>query len=635
MVRAESGEILDQRSAPLGEASDQRREAVVRFAGDSGDGMQLAGREFTKSAGLSGADLMTFPDFPAEIRAPAGTRAGVSGFQIHFAADQVFTHGDQVDVLIAMNPAALAVNLADLAPGGLLLLNRDSFTTRNLKKAGYEEDPLEGDSLKAYRCHAISITKQTLEVLRGVGLNQRAATLCKNFYALGLVFWLFDRPLETTLTWIGTRFAKEPARLEANQRALRAGYHFGETAGLFSHQLRVPPASIAPGKYRNLSGNEALGLGLLSAAELSGLELFLASYPITPASDLLHFLSKQKALGVKSFQAEDEIAAICAAIGASYAGGLGVTSTSGPGMALKGEALGLAVMMELPLIVCNVQRGGPSTGLPTKTEQADLLQALFGRNGESPLPVIAARSPSDCFEVAIDAVRIAIQTMSPVVLLSDGSLANGAEPWRIPDIETLTPIPARFHPPGSDFMPYQRDDALARPWALPGSAGLEHRLGGLEKEELTGNVSYDPENHERMVKLRQEKVDRLARALPEAMCLEHFGPTHGEVLLISWGSTFGVCRAAALAEQGEGHAVAHLHLRLLNPLPEDLRTRLEGFRRVVVPELNLGQLTTLLRAKTLLDIRALSKVQGRPFQEGELRAAIAQERSVSERGGEA
>lgn len=598
---------------------EQRERVTIRFAGDSGDGMQLTGSQFTHTSALAGNDLATFPDFPAEIRAPVGTLAGVSGFQIHFSSSTVFTHGDTPDVLVAMNPAALKANIADLKSGGALIVNTHAFNDKNIQKAGYEQDPLHDGSLEGYRVYPVDITTMTLNAIAEVGLNQRSATRSKNFFALGLVYWLFNRDLSHTERWINEKFgAKDPKVAEANLKALKAGYFFGETAEVFTHSYLVKPASIPSGRYRNITGNEALGLGLMAAAELSDLELFLGSYPITPASDLLHFLSKQKAHGVKTFQAEDEIAAVCAALGAAYAGGLAVTSTSGPGMALKAEAIGLAVMMELPMIICNIQRGGPSTGLPTKTEQADLLQGFFGRNGECPMPIVAAQSPSDCFWVAIEAARIALTHMTPVLLLSDGYLANGAEPWLIPDLDRLPRIEKRFHRPSEGaepFLPYLRDEFLGRPWAIPGTPGLEHRLGGLEKQHETGNVSYDPDNHQFMTSLRANKVERVAAYLPP---LEIYGASSGETLLLSWGGTFGAIRAACERLFGEGRTVGHIHLRHLNPLPADLGDTLKRYQYVIVPELNMGQLAMIVRSRYLVDVIPFNKVKGKPFKVAEI-----------------
>ena len=593
---------------------------TIRFAGDSGDGMQLTGNQFTQTSALAGNDLATFPDFPAEIRAPAGSLAGVSGFQLNFSSHEVFTHGDTPDVLVAMNPAALKVNLEDLRPGGILIANIQAFGDKNLERAGYLENPLEDGSLSAYRVYPVDITTMTLNAIAGVGLNQRSAVRSKNFFALGLVYWLFNRDMQHTVAWIESHFRqRDPLVADANLQALNAGYNYGETAELFTHSYMVKKAPIAPGRYRNITGDDAMALGLVAAAELSGLELFLGSYPITPASDILHFLSKQKHLGVKTFQAEDEIAAVASAIGAAFAGGLAVTTTSGPGIALKGEAMGLAMMLELPLIVINVQRGGPSTGLPTKTEQSDLLQVLFGRNGECPLPVVAASGPGDCFDTAIEAARIAVRHMVPVVVLSDGYLANGAEPWRVPDMSTYAPIPVEFETNAEDFQPYRRDENLARPWAIPGTPGLEHRVGGLEKQDVTGNVSYDPANHEHMCRLRAAKVAKVADHIPPTAI---FGPDEGDVLVLGWGGTFGAIRAAVDHAHAQGKAVSHVHLRHLNPFPNDLEAIMKRFRRVLVPELNLGQLAFVLRGRYLADLVSYTKLQGKPFREAELAQQI-------------
>lgn len=601
----------------------ERETVAIRFAGDSGDGMQLTGTQFTETSALLGNDIATFPDFPAEIRAPAGSLAGVSGFQLNFSSQQIYTHGDAPDVLVAMNPAALRVNIGDLKPDGILIANSHAFTDKNLERAGYTSNPLEDGSLEAFRVYQVDITTMTLTAISEQGLNQRAAVRCKNFFALGLVYWMFNRPLSHTVDWIESKFrARDSDVADANLAALKAGYHYGETAEVFTHSYIVPKARLEPGRYRGISGNEALGLGLLAAAELAGLELFLGSYPITPASDLLHFLAKQKHLGAKTFQAEDEIAAVCAAIGAAYAGGLGVTSTSGPGVALKAEAVGLAVMTELPLIVIDVQRGGPSTGLPTKTEQADLLQVLYGRNGECPVPVIAAATPGDCFYTAIEAARIAIRHMIPVILLSDGYLANGAEPWKIPDLSTIEPIKAEFHTEAEGFLPYARDENLARPWAIPGTPGLEHRLGGLEKEHLTGNVSYDPQNHEFMVDLRARKVAAVAEHIPPTPVA---GPEDGDLLVLSWGGTFGAVRSAVEHLQAREHSIAHVHLRHLNPFPKDLEAILRRYKRVVVPELNMGQLAFIVRGRYLIDVKSVTKVRGKPFKEAELIRAFSAE----------
>ncbi|REK25832.1 MAG: 2-oxoacid:acceptor oxidoreductase subunit alpha [Planctomycetota bacterium] len=596
--------------------------ATVRFCGDSGDGMQLAGTQLTNTSALIGNDVATFPDYPAEIRAPRGTKAGVSGFQIHFASTDIYTPGDQVDALVAMNPAALITNLADLVPGGILVVNRDSFDAKELKKAGYEANPLEDDSLSEYNLFTVDMTRLTRLAVEGQGLSQKEADRCRNFFAMGLVFWLYDRPLEPTLRYIDEKFGKRPAVAEANRLALTTGYNYGETTEALPSQYIVPQAKLTPGRYRNVTGNQALAWGLITASKLSDCQLFFGTYPITPASDILHELSKHKNFGVKTFQAEDEIAAVTSAIGAAYVGSMGVTASSGPGIALKGEALGLAVMTELPLLIINVQRGGPSTGLPTKTEQADLLQALFGRNGECPLPVIAARGPADCFDVACEAWRIATKYMVPVMLMTDGYIANGSEPWQIPRATSLAQIPVE-HPGaatnGDDFMPYRRDENLARPWAIPGTEGLMHRIGGLEKQDITGNVSYDPENHQHMVHLRQQKVDNVAKDIPPQ---EVYGPESGKLLVVSWGGTYGACTTAVRRAVAGGASVAHAHLRYLNPLPANLGELLSRYEKVLVPELNLGQLNMLLRAKYLVDTHGLNKVKGRPFTVTELSRKI-------------
>jgi 2-oxoglutarate ferredoxin oxidoreductase subunit alpha len=596
---------------------------AIRFAGDSGDGMQLTGTQFTETTALAGNDLATFPDYPAEIRAPAGTLGGVSGFQLNLSSRDVFTPGDEPDVLVAMNPAALKVNLPDLKPGGILILNTEQFNDKNLERAGYKSNPVEDGSLAAYRVYPVDITGLTLKSIAEVGLNQRAAVRCKNFFALGLAYWMFNRTLDHTIAWIEQTMAKkDPLAAQANLKALKAGHAFGETAEIFTHSYVIPEANIAPGKYKNITGNEATAMGLLAAMQLSGLEMFLGTYPITPATDILHHLSKYKHLGVKSFQAEDEIAGICSAIGASYAGGLAVTTTSGPGLALKSEAMNLALMIETPLVIVNVQRGGPSTGLPTKTEQSDLLQALFGRNGESPIPVIAAKSPGDCFDCAIEAARIAITSMTPVLLLTDGYLANGSEPWRIPQLTDLPRIPVHFHTEPNGFQPYSRDERGARPWAIPGTPGLEHRVGGLEKANLTGNVAYDGGNHELMCRLRADKIRRIADDLPAT---EVHGNLDGDVLVIGWGGTYGAIRAGVDKVLRDGHRVAHVHLRNLNPLPNDLGAILHRFKRVLVPEINLGQLSRILRERYLIDAVGYNRLQGKPFKESEIARAVLAE----------
>lgn len=580
--------------------------------------MQLAGTQFTNTSAMLGNDVATFPDFPAEIRAPRGTKAGVSGFQIHFASKDIYTPGDRVDALVAMNPAALTTNLGDLVPGGVLIVNSDEFVEKDLKLAGYARSPLEDESLSSYRVYPIEITRLTRLAVEDVGLGTKESDRCRNFFAVGLVYWLYDRPLETTLRYIDSKFAKKPEVAEANRRALKAGYHYGETVEAFAGQVRVRKAQLAPGRYRNIMGNEATAWGLVAAARRSGCEIFYGSYPITPASDILHELSRLKNFGVRTFQAEDEIAAVTAAIGASFGGAMGVTASSGPGIALKQEAIGLAVMTELPLLIINVQRGGPSTGLPTKTEQADLLQALCGRNGECPVPIVAARSPGDCFDTVQEAWRIAVRFMTPVFMLSDGYIANGSEPWRIPDVAQLPPIEVKHPEPiaaGQKFMPYARDERLARPWALPGTPGLMHRIGGLEKQDVTGNVNYEPANHQHMIDTRARKVALVADDIP---LQEVDGPSHGKLLVLSWGGTYGACATAVHDAQALGHDVAHAHLRYLNPFPRNLGELLHAYSRVLIPELNLGQLQMLIRSQFLIDAIGLNKVQGRPFNVSEL-----------------
>jgi len=586
---------------------------TIRFAGDSGDGMQLTGTQFTNTSAVVGNDISTLPDFPAEIRAPAGSLPGVSGFQLNFSSQDIKTPGDQPNVLVAMNPAALKVNLPDLEEGGTLIVNTDGFTPENLKYANYASNPLEDNSLAGYRVHKLPISTLNMNALKGnVELSRKEIDRSKNFFALGVLYWLYDRPMENTLNWIHTKFGKNPELAKANEIALRTGYNFADTTEVFTTHYTIKKAKIAPGKYRKITGNEATAIGFVTASQLVGRPLFYGSYPITPASDILHELSRHKAFGVKTFQAEDEIAAVCAAVGASFAGHVGLTGTSGPGVALKQEAIGLAVMTELPLVIINVQRGGPSTGLPTKTEQADLFQAVWGRNGECPAIVVAPATPADCFHMAIEAVRLAFKYMSPVFYLSDGYLANGAEPWAIPDINSLPKIELKFATDPATFMPYARDpETLARPYALPGTPGLEHRIGGIEKQHITGNVNYDPENHHLMVKLRQEKVDRAAADIPP---VEVMGERTGKVLVLGWGSTYGSITSAVERMQGEGKSVSSAHLRHLNPFPRNLGEVLAGFETVIVPEMNLGQLCTMIRAKYLVDAVPFSKVKGRPFQ---------------------
>ncbi len=586
---------------------------TIRFAGDSGDGMQLTGTQFTNTSAVVGNDISTLPDFPAEIRAPAGSLPGVSGFQLNFSSTDIKTPGDQPNVLVAMNPAALKVNLPDLEEGGTLIVNTDGFTPENLKYANYTTNPLEDGSLAGYRVHKLPISTLNMNALKGnVELSRKEIDRSKNFFALGVLYWLYDRPMDNTLNWIRGKFAKSPELAKANEIALKTGYNFADTTEVFTTHYTVKKAQIAPGKYRKITGNEATAIGFIAASQISGRPLFYGSYPITPASDILHELSRHKAFGVKTFQAEDEIAAVCAAIGASFAGQIGLTGTSGPGVALKQEAIGLAVMTELPLVIVNVQRGGPSTGLPTKTEQADLFQAVWGRNGECPAIVVAPATPGDCFHMAIEAVRLAFKYMSPVFYLSDGYLANGAEPWAIPPIDELPKIDVGFANDPATFMPYARDpETLARPYALPGTPGLEHRVGGIEKQHITGNVNYDPENHHFMVKLRQEKVDRAAASIPP---VEVMGESTGKVLVLGWGSTYGSISSAVEKMQREGKSVSAAHLRYLNPFPRNLGEVLSGFETVIIPEMNLGQLCTMIRAKYLIDAVPFSKVKGRPFQ---------------------
>jgi 2-oxoglutarate/2-oxoacid ferredoxin oxidoreductase subunit alpha len=589
---------------------------IIRFAGDSGDGMQLTGMQFSNTSAILGNDISTMPDFPAEIRAPAGTLAGVSGFQVNFSSEDILTPGDAPHVLVAMNPAALKSNLGDLEAGGTIIVNTDAFTTGNLKKAGYESSPLEDGSLDGYDVHQVPLSTLNRTALEEIeGLTAQDIDRCKNFFALGLTFWVYDRPLETSARWIEQKFARRPAILEANTAALQAGYSFGHNTEAFQVRYRIKPAHLQPGTYRRVTGNEALAMGLVTAAQKAGKPLFYGSYPITPASDILHNLAALKNFDVRTFQAEDEIAAMGSVIGAAFGGVFAATGTSGPGIALKSEAINLALVLELPLVVINVQRGGPSTGLPTKTEQSDLLQVMYGRNGESPIPILAPATPSDCFSVAIEAFRLAVRTTGPVFILSDGYLANSAEPWAIPDPDEIEPI-AVSHPTRSDsdngFRPYQRDpETLARPWAIPGTPGLEHRLGGLGKQPGTGNVSYVPYEHEQMVRERAEKVARLANVVP---LQEVVGPQTGDLLVVSWGSTFGAARSAVRRTQARGQAVSHAHLRYINPFPRNLGDILSRFERILVPELNLGQLIIVLRGRYgTHEFISFPKVRGRPF----------------------
>ena len=590
-------------------------EAVIRFAGDSGDGMQLTGGRFTETTAIVGNDLSTLPDFPAEIRAPAGSLAGVSAFQLKFSSKDIHTPGDKPDVLVAMNPAALKVHQKDLIPGGTMIINTDAFTKKNLNFAGYESNPVEDGSLDDYfTVIPIEMNKLVTAACEGTDLSPKLVGRTKNFFALGVLFYMYDRPLDATESWLKKKFAGKDAIIEANTRSMHAGYNYADTTEIFTTRFKVEKASLPPGTYRNINGNLATSLGLLAASEKSGLELFLGSYPITPASDILHTLSSWKHFGVKTFQAEDEIAGVTSAIGAAYSGSLAVTTTSGPGIALKGEAIGLAIMTELPLVVINVQRGGPSTGLPTKTEQSDLNQALYGRNGEAPLPVIAAATPGDCFYAAYEACQAAIKHMTPVMLLTDGYLANGSEPWSIPEMETLADFEVEFASgpnADGDFLPYMRDDkTLARPWAIPGTPGLEHRVGGIETAENTGHVSYDPENHHKMVVLRQEKVNRIQNDIAKT---EIFGQKSGDLLILSWGGTYGACRSASETLQEEGLKVSHVHLRWISPLPKDLGEILINFKNVLIPEINMGQLLRLIRSEYLVDAKGLNLVRGRPI----------------------
>nr|WP_202885038.1 2-oxoacid:acceptor oxidoreductase subunit alpha [Actinopolymorpha cephalotaxi] len=604
---------------------------IIRFAGDSGDGMQLAGDRFTQETASFGNDLSTLPNFPAEIRAPAGTLPGVSSFQIHFADHDILTPGDAPDVLVAMNPAALKANLPELPRGATLIVDSDEFTKRNLARVGYDANPLEDGSLDAYQTHSFPLTGATAEAVKEFGLTRKDASRSKNMYALGLVSWLYNRPTDSTLSFLHAKFARNPAVRDANVAAFRAGWNFGETAEAFAVSYQVKPAEMKAGRYRNISGNLALAYGLIAGARRADLPMFLGSYPITPASDVLHELSKHKRFGVTTFQAEDEIAGVTAALGAAFGGALGVTTTSGPGMALKAETIGLAVALELPLVVCDIQRAGPSTGMPTKTEQADLLQAMYGRNGEAPLPIVAPQSPADCFDAAIEAVRIAVTYRTPVILLSDGYLANGSEPWRIPKTAELPEIRADFatepnhqtEDGDSTFWPYKRDpETLARPWAVPGTPGLEHRVGGLEKADGHGNISYDAANHELMVRTRQAKVDAVTRSIAP---LEVDDPTSdARILVLGWGSTYGPIGAACRAVREHGIPVAQAHLRHLNPFPPDLGEVLRSYDRVLVPEMNLGQLSMLLRSRYLVDVVSYNRVRGMPFSASELTGAITE-----------
>jgi 2-oxoglutarate ferredoxin oxidoreductase subunit alpha len=597
--------------------------AVVRFAGDSGDGMQVTGEQFATEAAWAGADLVTLPNFPAEIRAPAGTLFGVSSYQLQFGSRRIYTPGDRLDCLVAMNPAALKVHLADLKEGGLLLVNTAAFEKKNLDRAGYAANPLEDPALEdRYRLHKVDVSRLTMDALEGLPLNVKEKERCKNFFALGLVSWIYTRPIEPTLTWIQRRFGRNEAMVEANTRALKAGYHFGETAEIFTECYRIEPAEMPAGRYRSITGNRALAWGILAAAQRTGLPVVYGAYPITPASDILHEISLHRRFRVRTIQAEDEIAAVGAAIGAAFGGGVGLCASSGPGMVLKAEGINLAVMAELPIVIFDIQRAGPSTGMPTKTEQADLLMALYGRNSEAPVVVLAPATPGDCFFIAYEAIRIAVKYMVPVLVLSDGYLASGAEPWLIPDPATLPEIEVRFRTEPAGFAPYLRDEAtLARPWVRPGTPGLEHRIGGLEKEHVSGNVSYDGENHDLMVRLRAEKVRRVAQEIPPTVV---HGPSGGQLLVVGWGSTYGTITAAVEELQQEGRPVARLHLRHLNPLPPDLGQILRQYERVLVPEVNSGQLVRVLRAEYLVDAVGFNKVRGLPLPTAELKETIEQ-----------
>ena len=595
-------------------------EATIRFAGDSGDGMQLTGTQFTNTTAILGNDLSTFPDYPAEIRAPQGTLSGVSGFQIHFGNRKIHTPGDSCDLLVAMNAAALKMSLSSLIKGGSIIANTDGFSEKNLKLAGYTDNPLKDGSLFDYQIFEVDITKLTEIALQDLNLSGKHVDRSKNFFALGMMYWMYNRPIEPTLKWLQSKFSGKPEIMEANIRVLKAGWNFGETTEILKVNYEVAPAKLTPGTYRNITGNQAAAWGLIAAANKAKLGLFLGSYPITPASDILHELAQYKNFGVKTFQAEDEIAGVTSAIGASFAGDLAVTTTSGPGLALKTEALGLAVMVELPLVVINVQRGGPSTGLPTKTEQADLFQALYGRNGEAHIPVLAASTPSDCFAMAFEACRLAIKYMTPVILLTDGYLGNGSEPWRIPESAGFPDISPKFPAASEAFLPYSRDEkTLARPWATAGIPGLEHRIGGLEKQDLTGEVSYDPLNHELMTKLRSEKIRRIAEDIPPAL---PEGEPSGDVLVIGWGSTYGAIKTAVLHQQLKGHKVSFLHLRYIRPFPKNLSGIFPQFKYFLVPEINLGQLLMVLRAEFLIPAVGLNKVQGLPFRAEEIEMKI-------------
>ncbi|HTQ65252.1 MAG TPA: 2-oxoacid:acceptor oxidoreductase subunit alpha [Puia sp.] len=598
------------------------QEVVIKFAGDSGDGMQLTGSQFTNNTALLGIDLATFPDFPAEIRAPQGTLPGVSGFQLRFSSHHIFTPGDECDILVAMNAAALKSNLKTLKKGGKIIANIEGFDSKNLRLANYPEgvNPLEDNSLDNYDVIKIDVTKMTREALKDFTMGMKEKDRAKNMFVLGFLYWMYNRSMDSTIQFLKEKFGKKPDIFDSNVKALQAGYNYGDTTETFTTTYKVEKAKMEPGVYRSVMGNQALAFGLIAASQKSGLPLFLGSYPITPASDILHDLSRHKAFGVRTFQAEDEIAGITAAIGASYGGSIGVTTTSGPGMALKAEAMGLAVMLEIPLLICDIQRGGPSTGLPTKTEQSDLLQAYYGRNGECPMPIISASTPSDCFDAVYEAVRIALQHMTPVIFLSDGYIANGAEPWKFPKSADLPPIEVKFktklNPDEKNLQPYLRDEKLTRPWAIPGTPGLEHRIGGLEKQNITGNVSYDPENHQLMVKIRQEKVEKIADYIPLQKL--DSGPEKGKLLVLGWGSTYGAIKSAVAELQFEGYAVAHAHLRYVRPFPKNLGSILKNYEQVLIPEINNGQLIKIIRDQYFIDAKGYNKIMGIPITKTEL-----------------
>jgi 2-oxoglutarate ferredoxin oxidoreductase subunit alpha len=594
-------------------------EVTVRFAGDSGDGMQLTGSQFSDTTAIVGNDLSTLPDYPAEIRAPQGTVYGVSGFQLHFGSTDIYTPGDRPDVLVAMNPAAIKKNLDELKPGGIIIANTDAFDKKNLQLAKYEDNPLENGSLKGYHVFPVPIASLTSKALEGTSLTPKEISRCKNFFALGMMYWLYNRPIEPTVDWIKTKFKKTPQFIEANEKALKAGFNFGEMTEIFTTRFKVKPAKLPKGTYRSISGNEATAIGFLAASVKSKLPLFLGSYPITPASEILQYLSTYKNFGVKTFQAEDEIAGITSAIGASFAGHLAITTTSGPGLALKTEAIGLAIMTELPIVIVDVQRGGPSTGLPTKTEQADLLQAVYGRNGEAPVAVVAATSPSDCFTMALEASRIAVKYMTPVILLTDGYIANGSEPWKVPKASELPSFEVKFRTEKEGFAPYLRDSNLSRPWVKPGTPDLEHRIGGLEKANISGNVSYDPDNHDRMVKLREQKVQNIVNDIPD---LKVDGDESGELLVLGWGGTYGAITEAVLKARRKGYKVSQAHLKYIHPFPKNTGQVLNNFKNVLIPEINLGQLAKVIRSEFLLPVHQFNVVRGLPFRTSDIEDKI-------------